>query len=85
MNYQQHRGEEDHHARTDLEDVLLLVEGRRELAAELARAHGGVRKLVASRLGNLLATDDFLHALPGHVERGNDERVMACLEALAAL
>lgn len=49
----------------DLEDVLNIVDGRQELAGELARAPADVRETVAMAFKRLLADADFGNALPG--------------------
>lgn len=49
----------------DLEDVLNIVDGRVELAAELGQAPEAVRQSVASAFSALLDHLDFAYALPG--------------------
>lgn len=49
----------------DLEDVLNIVDGREELAAELAAAPANVRSAVALAFAGLLEHRDFANALPG--------------------
>lgn len=49
----------------DLEDVLNIVDGREELAAELAGAPAALRDAVGAAFGGLLAHRDFSNALPG--------------------
>lgn len=49
----------------DLEDVLNIVNGRQELAGELAAAPPVLREAVATAFAGLLAHPDFANALPG--------------------
>ena len=49
----------------DLEDVLNIVDGREELARDLAGAPADVRKAVADGFAVLLKHPDFFNALPG--------------------
>lgn len=61
------RGAGDILASHDLEDVLNIVDGREELAHELAAAPVNLRETVASAFARLLAHPDFANALPGLV------------------
>ena len=49
----------------DLEDILMIVDGRPELLAEIERAEGDVRTYVASEINRLLANLDFVEGLAG--------------------
>jgi hypothetical protein len=49
----------------DLEDILTVVDGRAELATELAAAPADVREAVATAFASLLARPDFANVLPG--------------------
>ena len=64
------RGAGDVYGSHDLEDVLTLIDGRAELAAEVAASPRSVETFVRSALGSLLAHPSFLNALPGHVFQG---------------
>ena len=59
------RGRGDVLSSHDLEDVLNVVDGRPELADELATASPALRQAVASIVGQLLSNPDFINALPG--------------------
>lgn len=61
------RGGGDFLASHDLEDVLNIVDGREELAGELATAPAELRHAVATAFAALLANVDFVNALPGLV------------------
>ena len=60
------RGEGDfyHH---DFEDVIAVIDGRAELADELARSSAAVRAYVSGSIATLLKTRAFMDALPGHL------------------
>lgn len=59
------RGAGDILASHDLEDVLNIVDGREELAGELAAAPNALRAAVSAAFAGLLAHPDFANALPG--------------------
>jgi hypothetical protein len=59
------RGDGDFMVSHDLEDVLNIVDGREELADELAAAPAELRQAVAEVFARLLANADFVNALPG--------------------
>jgi predicted nucleotidyltransferase len=58
------KGDFYHH---DLEDVIAVVDGRVELADELARTDLAVRSYVSRSMAALLGTRAFTDALPGHL------------------
>jgi hypothetical protein len=57
-------GDYYHH---DLEDFVVLVDGRPSLLSELAAAPGELRNFVAEEVTQLLSDQDFLDSLPGHL------------------
>lgn len=59
------RGGGDFLSSHDLEDVLNIVDGREELAEELADAPAELRQAVARAFALLLASQDFVNVLPG--------------------
>ena len=61
------RGRGDFMASHDLEDILALVDGRREIIEEVASAPDALRSFLALAFRNLLANPQFLDALPGHL------------------
>jgi hypothetical protein len=61
------RGAGDFLASHDLEDIVTLVDGREELAAELQAASAALQAYVRETLGALLANPRFLEAIPGHL------------------
>lgn len=59
------RGGGDFLTSHDLEDILNIVDGREELAEELAAAPAALRQAVAAAFAALLANQDFVNVLPG--------------------
>lgn len=51
----------------DLEDIIIVLDGREEVVAELGGSPEDVRTYVATTFGALLDTQAFLEALPGHL------------------
>ena len=63
----QDRGAGDVYTSHDLEDIITVVDGRAELATELAESATLVRTHVVKQFRKLLNHADFLNALPGLV------------------
>ena len=61
------RGKNDYQSSHDLEDLLGVVDGRAELVEEISAGAEGVRAYIAAELRKLLATREFLDALPGYL------------------
>ena len=59
------RGGGDIVASHDLEDIVAVVDGRREIVSEVAAASVDVRDYIASQLRALLDSRDFTEALAG--------------------
>lgn len=79
------RGAGDFLSSHDLEDVLNIVDGREELAAELAAAPAVVQHYIADEFAALLAKPAFLNALPGLIaEPERAPIVSARLETMSA-
>lgn len=51
----------------DIEDIVTLLDGRAELAAEIKSAEPELRIFLAEHFGRWLQSDDFLDALSGHL------------------
>lgn len=81
------RGQADYSESHDLEDIVLIVDGRPELAAEVAGCDAELREYLRGEIEFLLGNEDFLNFLPGHFSRdvGRDAVVLARLRALADL
>ena len=65
------RGGGDYLSSHDLEDVLSVVDGRPELAAELGKAPQELRSFVAQTFARLLGDEGFDNALPGLIVDGS--------------
>ena len=79
------RGGGDFLTSHDLEDVLNIVDGREELASEMAAAPPALQQAVAGALTALRARDDFANALPGLIaDPSRAGLVRARLESLSS-
>ena len=78
------RGDDDPIGSHDLEDVLIVVDGREELAAEVSQADAGIRSFIAEQLGSLMKHYDYDSFIDGNVRgpAGRAEIVRARLAAL---
>lgn len=61
------RGKNDYQSSHDLEDLMAVVDGRAELVEEIHTAEAEVRTYIAAEVRKLLATHEFLDALPGYL------------------
>lgn len=77
------RGNGDFMSSHDLEDVLNIVDGREELADEMAAAPVELRRAVAAAFAPLLKNPDFLNVLPGLI--AEPERAGLVMDRLKAL
>ena len=77
------RGGGDFLSSHDLEDALNIVDGREELAVEMAAAPAELRQAVAAAFAQLLSNQDFANVLPGLV--AEPERAGLVLERLKTL
>lgn len=77
------RGGGDFLSSHDLEDVLNIVDGREELAEELAVAPVELKQAVATAFTPLLANPDFVNVLPGLI--AEPERAGLVLGRMRAL
>ncbi len=77
------RGNGDFMSSHDLEDVLNIVDGREELADEMAAAPAALRQAVAAAFAPLLKNPDFVNVLPGLI--AEPERAGLVMDRLKAL
>lgn len=79
------RGKGDRYHR-DLEDIIVLVDGRPSLLDELEQETVELRRYVAEEVSRLLA-DDLEQYIPGHLpaDSGNQARVPIVLARLRRL
>ncbi|MDH6233770.1 hypothetical protein M2281_004383 [Mesorhizobium soli] len=78
------RGEGDLIASRDAEDILLLVDGREELTAEIAAAEPEIRDYIAEGIAEMLADPNFDHFLAGNI-RGPAGRADIVYDRLLAI
>lgn len=78
------RGKNDYQSSHDLEDLMTVVDGRAELVEEIRAGAQEVRVYIATESGKLLATREFLDALPGYLlpDQASQARVSILLERL---
>jgi len=62
------RGRGDHRMSHDLEDIIVLLDGRPELGAEIASAPNDAREFIAQTFGALLRNPEFVDAIPGYLD-----------------
>lgn len=84
------RGLGDFAASHDLEDVMALLDGRRELVEETRQSRDDVRAFLAETLQSLVRQEAFLESLPGHLppDRASQARLpmlRARIEAIASM
>jgi len=77
------RGNGDFMSSHDLEDVRNIVDGREELADEMAAAPAELRQAVAAAFTRLLKNPDFMNVLPGLI--AEPERAGLVSDRLKAL
>lgn len=77
------RGGGDFVTSHDLEDVLNIVDGRAELAEEMAAAPAELQQAVATVFARLLRNEDFANVLPGLI--AEPERASLLLDRLRNL
>lgn len=78
------RGNNDLLGSRDMEDILLVVDGREELVAEIQAADEDVRRYIAEQFRALLEHDDFDHFLAGNIS-GPEGRVDIVRERFFAI
>lgn len=75
------RGESDFLASRDLEDILMVINGRNELADEINSSSTSVREFIRSNFISLLEEPKFIESIPGHLNP-EPERTTIVLERL---
>ena len=81
------RGKNDFRASHDIEDIITVVDGRRELIDEVNSSDESLRDYLAEELEEFLGTPTFTDALPGHMapDQSNQDRVPIIIERLRVL
>src|SRR5438552_4145049 len=81
------RGRNDYFGSHDLEDIMVVIDGRPSLAAELQSAEGTLKTYVSRAVSVLLEEQDFLNALPGYLlpDAASQARLSLVLQKLHSL
>lgn len=81
------RGQGDSRCSHDLGDLIAVVDGRDELQGKCERAPDELKRYLAARVRALLATPDFVDALPGHLppDTASQDRLPDLMDKLEAL
>ena len=81
------RGKGDFMMSHDMEDIIAVIDGRPELAAELHGVEVRLRDYLAGRFTELLGDDNFLASVPGHLQGGivSPDRTPVVLGIIAEL
>jgi len=61
------RGNGDYQLSHDMEDIVAVLDGRPELPEEIGRIDSTMASELAMRFAQLLKTEQFINALPGHL------------------
>ena len=61
------RGNRDYVISHDMEDIIAVIDGRTEIIQEVSDAAEDVRSYLVAQFSDLIADDDFMDALPGHL------------------
>ena len=81
------RGQEDYRFSHDLEDIIILFDGREEVVGEIERALDDVRTYIVSEFRRLLGDTEFLEAVPEHLapDAASQARASVILERMRRL
>jgi predicted nucleotidyltransferase len=81
------RGKNDYRMSHDLEDIVTVMDGGPELAAEVREADAELRRYLRLEFSTLLANRDFLEALPGHLlpDAASQQRVAIVMERMGQM
>jgi hypothetical protein len=71
----------------DLEDVITVIDGRAEITEEVSNARMDLRQYLSIQFLDLLASRDFLEALPGHLlpDSASQQRAGIVIERIRQL
>ena len=81
------RGHGDYLSSADVEDLVVLVDGRAEIVDDVGASTPEIRGFLASECTKLLSSPAFLEALPGHLQgdEASQARAGLVLERLAQI
>ncbi len=66
------RGKGDFIASKDLEDIIIVLHGRKNLRTEILSSHADVQAYIKNQFGVLADSDRFIESLTGHLADQND-------------
>lgn len=79
------RGQDDVLSSKDIEDIIIICEGRAEIVEEVRAAEPELRKFLQEACAALLGHRDFTYAIEGTVEEGRAEEVLERIRFVAEL
>jgi predicted nucleotidyltransferase len=81
------RGKDDYGASHDIEDIVAVVDGRPELANEVANTDDDLRSYVADEFDSMLGDERFVGTLNWHfsIDAANQARVTEVIQRLRAI
>lgn len=81
------RGSGDYGASHDMEDIVTVIDGRPELAAEIARCDVDLRDYIVEEVDGLLADEQFVDTLSWHLagDAANQARVPELIQRLRSI
>ena len=81
------RGEGDYLGSHDIEDIVAVLDGRREIVDEVGNAEDKLRQYLAKRFKGFLSTRSFMDSLPGHLmpDLASQDRLPMLLERIEAI
>jgi predicted nucleotidyltransferase len=82
------RGRGDYNASKDIEDIVLIVNGREQLLTECSQEEQTVKEFLSEHFSNIYNDNDFLNALPGllpFAARNRESTVLSRIKSLSEL
>jgi len=81
------RGQGDYLGSRDMEDIIALVDGRPELAAEVQQSDPNLMSYLRAEISDLLSSTEFVEAIPGHLlpDEASQQRRTQILERLQTI
>ena len=78
------RGGGDYMASHDMEDIVTILDGRPEIVSEIRSSAEDLKTFLSQTFKSLLANDEFLDALPGHLspDRASQARLPLLIKRL---
>lgn len=84
------RGGGDYMASHDMEDIMIVLDGRPEIVSEIRNSSDDLKIFLSGTFRTLLADGEFVDAIPGHLapDRASQARLprlMKCLEEISKI